>query len=67
MKPLRHEGTLNSRRAANPLVRLEEGEERWEVVAIPRVFSLKIVVLPRKIILSPVWCSELRITTGVKI
>ncbi|GFX35930.1 uncharacterized protein TNCV_4214521 [Trichonephila clavipes] len=26
-----HWGTLNSRRAANPLVRLEEGEERWEV------------------------------------
>ncbi|GFV13965.1 uncharacterized protein TNCV_524421 [Trichonephila clavipes] len=29
--PLRHEGNLNSRRAANPLVRLVEGEERWEV------------------------------------
>ncbi|GFX57476.1 hypothetical protein TNCV_3051271 [Trichonephila clavipes] len=28
--PLRHEGTLNSRRAASPLARLVNGEERWE-------------------------------------
>ncbi|GFW55904.1 cullin-4A [Trichonephila clavipes] len=28
--PLRHGGTLNSRRAASPLVRLGEAEERWE-------------------------------------
>ncbi|GFW65483.1 uncharacterized protein TNCV_1776271 [Trichonephila clavipes] len=28
---LRHEGTLNSRRASNSLVRLVEGEERWEI------------------------------------
>ncbi|GFX10267.1 uncharacterized protein TNCV_1866641 [Trichonephila clavipes] len=28
--PSRHEGTLNSRRAASPLVRLVEGKERWE-------------------------------------
>ncbi|GFT75801.1 uncharacterized protein TNCV_851101 [Trichonephila clavipes] len=28
--PLRHGGTLNSRRAANPLVWLVEGEEKWE-------------------------------------
>ncbi|GFS86101.1 hypothetical protein TNCV_1583471 [Trichonephila clavipes] len=28
--PLRHGGTLNSRRAASPLMRLVEGEERWE-------------------------------------
>ncbi|GFU05851.1 uncharacterized protein TNCV_3394461 [Trichonephila clavipes] len=27
--PSRHGGTLNSRRATSPLVRLEEGEERW--------------------------------------
>ncbi|GFW40168.1 uncharacterized protein TNCV_5118511 [Trichonephila clavipes] len=27
---LRHGGTQNSRRAASPLVRLVEGEERWE-------------------------------------
>ncbi|GFW04262.1 uncharacterized protein TNCV_2670261 [Trichonephila clavipes] len=29
--PSRHGDTLNSRRAASPLVRLVEGEERWEV------------------------------------
>ncbi|GFS69122.1 uncharacterized protein TNCV_4009841 [Trichonephila clavipes] len=28
--PSRHGGTLNSRRAASPLVRLVEGEESWE-------------------------------------
>ncbi|GFW50863.1 uncharacterized protein TNCV_3591451 [Trichonephila clavipes] len=28
--PARHGGTLNSRRTASPLVRLVEGEERWE-------------------------------------
>ncbi|GFV06961.1 uncharacterized protein TNCV_2596571 [Trichonephila clavipes] len=28
--PLRHGGTLNSRRTANPFDRLVEGEERWE-------------------------------------
>ncbi|GFS95703.1 hypothetical protein TNCV_251001 [Trichonephila clavipes] len=28
--PLRHGGTLNSRRAASPLVMFVEGEERWE-------------------------------------
>ncbi|GFX27533.1 uncharacterized protein TNCV_4995881 [Trichonephila clavipes] len=28
--PSRHGGTLNGRRAASPLVRLVEGEEKWE-------------------------------------
>ncbi|GFW86866.1 uncharacterized protein TNCV_2810211 [Trichonephila clavipes] len=28
--PSRHGGTLNSRRAASPLVRWVEGEERWD-------------------------------------
>ncbi|GFV83758.1 uncharacterized protein TNCV_2555452 [Trichonephila clavipes] len=28
--PLRHGGTLNSRRATSPLVRLVDREERWE-------------------------------------
>ncbi|GFV30349.1 uncharacterized protein TNCV_98241 [Trichonephila clavipes] len=34
--PLRHEGTLNSRRAASPLVRLVEGDERWEALTLPQ-------------------------------
>ncbi|GFX64528.1 uncharacterized protein TNCV_2811531 [Trichonephila clavipes] len=33
---LRQGGTLNSRRAASPLVRLMEGKERWEVPDHPQ-------------------------------
>ncbi|GFX99836.1 hypothetical protein TNCV_258741 [Trichonephila clavipes] len=33
-----HGGTLNSRRAASPLVWLVEGEERWEVPGHPQGF-----------------------------
>ncbi|GFX30101.1 uncharacterized protein TNCV_2618121 [Trichonephila clavipes] len=40
--PSWHGGTLNSRRASSPLVRLMGGEERWEAPDPPRVFSLKI-------------------------
>ncbi|GFX50460.1 hypothetical protein TNCV_770321 [Trichonephila clavipes] len=39
--PSRHWGTLNSHRAASPLVRLVEGEERWEAFDQYRIFSLK--------------------------
>ncbi|GFU73113.1 uncharacterized protein TNCV_1354041 [Trichonephila clavipes] len=63
--PSRHGGTLNSRRAASPLVRLVEGEERGRPLTTLRVFSLKIGVKPSQIILSPEWCSKLRLTTGV--
>ncbi|GFV42677.1 hypothetical protein TNCV_840321 [Trichonephila clavipes] len=38
--PLRHGGTRKSRRAANPLVRLVEGEERLEALELLRVLSL---------------------------
>ncbi|GFU79514.1 uncharacterized protein TNCV_2915741 [Trichonephila clavipes] len=34
--PARHGGTLNSRRAASPFVRLAEGEERWEASDHPQ-------------------------------
>ncbi|GFU53066.1 uncharacterized protein TNCV_3098501 [Trichonephila clavipes] len=34
--PSRHGGTLNSRRAANPFVRLVEEEERWETPTLPQ-------------------------------
>ncbi|GFV44968.1 hypothetical protein TNCV_615591 [Trichonephila clavipes] len=37
--PSRHEGSLNSRRAASPLVKLVEGEVRWETPTTPRVSS----------------------------
>ncbi|GFV93772.1 uncharacterized protein TNCV_366721 [Trichonephila clavipes] len=36
--PLRHEGTLNSRRAASLLVWLVEWEERWETPDHPKGF-----------------------------
>ncbi|GFW82481.1 uncharacterized protein TNCV_3819591 [Trichonephila clavipes] len=42
--PVRHGGTLNSRQAANPLVRLVEGVERWEPPDNLQVFPLKIGV-----------------------
>ncbi|GFW70326.1 uncharacterized protein TNCV_5131521 [Trichonephila clavipes] len=63
--PSQHEGTLNSRRAVSPLVWLVEGEERWKAPDHPWVSSLKIGVETSQIVLSPVWCSKLRITTGV--
>ncbi|GFW08536.1 hypothetical protein TNCV_2775581 [Trichonephila clavipes] len=40
--PSRHEGTINSRRAASLLVWLVEGEEKWEVLTIPRCPPLKL-------------------------
>ncbi|GFU80329.1 hypothetical protein TNCV_3521041 [Trichonephila clavipes] len=60
--PLRHGSTLNSRRASSPLVRLVEGEEKWETLTTSRVFSLKI---EKPNVFSPVWRSKLRRTTGV--
>ncbi|GFT69591.1 HTH_Tnp_Tc3_2 domain-containing protein [Trichonephila clavipes] len=43
--PSRHGDILNSRRAANPLVRLTEQEERWiDPLTTPGVFFLKIGV-----------------------
>ncbi|GFU41308.1 uncharacterized protein TNCV_3011321 [Trichonephila clavipes] len=62
--PSRHGGTLNSRRAASPLVRLVKREERWEVPDHPQG------VLPQnwdeiELNRSPVWCSKLRLTTGI--
>ncbi|GFU26392.1 uncharacterized protein TNCV_2507101 [Trichonephila clavipes] len=63
--PLQHGGTPNSRRAASPLVYLVEEVERWEAPDHPEVSSLKIGVETSQIVLSPVWCSKLRLTTGV--
>ncbi|GFX11229.1 uncharacterized protein TNCV_1893701 [Trichonephila clavipes] len=62
--PLRHGCTLNSRRAANPLVRLVE--ERWEVSDPSQgVLPLNWGGTEPQILLSPAWCSKLRLTTGV--
>ncbi|GFU75299.1 uncharacterized protein TNCV_4755581 [Trichonephila clavipes] len=35
--PVRHRGTLNSRQATSPLMRLAEGVERWEALTTPGV------------------------------
>ncbi|GFX70016.1 hypothetical protein TNCV_340431 [Trichonephila clavipes] len=40
--PFRHGGTLNSRRAPSPLVRLVEGDERWKLLSTPRCPALKL-------------------------
>ncbi|GFU72215.1 transposable element Tc1 transposase [Trichonephila clavipes] len=63
--PLRQGGTLNSHRAASSLVWLVDGEERWEAPDHPQVSTLKIGVETSQIVLSPVWCSKLRLTIGV--
>ncbi|GFX15175.1 hypothetical protein TNCV_2708801 [Trichonephila clavipes] len=63
--PLRLGGTLNSRRASSPLVWLVEEVERWEAPDHPQVSSLKIGVQTSQIVLSPVWCSKLPLTTVV--
>ncbi|GFY17813.1 uncharacterized protein TNCV_1075481 [Trichonephila clavipes] len=62
----RHGGTVKRSRVAISIVKLVEGEERWEVRDHPRVFSLKIGVEPSQIMLSPVWCSKLRLKTGIR-
>ncbi|GFU45706.1 extended synaptotagmin-3 [Trichonephila clavipes] len=73
MVPLRHGGTLNSRRAASPLMRLVAGDERvgWQYTRIynpqrhPRVLVIKCGTDPSQIVLSPAWCSMLQPMTGV--
>ncbi|GFW84914.1 hypothetical protein TNCV_682021 [Trichonephila clavipes] len=42
----RHGGALKNSRAANPLVSLEEAEERWETIDLPMVLSVKIGAEP---------------------
>ncbi|GFX56654.1 hypothetical protein TNCV_494021 [Trichonephila clavipes] len=56
----RMKDTLNSLRVASPLVRLVEGEGRWEISDPPEVLSLKIGMESSKIVLPPVWCSKLK-------
>ncbi|GFX18011.1 hypothetical protein TNCV_1576901 [Trichonephila clavipes] len=64
--PLRHVGTLNSRRAASPLMRLVKEEVDERPLTTFRVFTLKIRWNRAKShTLSHVWCSKLLITTGV--
>ncbi|GFU27200.1 hypothetical protein TNCV_1068721 [Trichonephila clavipes] len=53
-------------RTQSLLGRLVEREERWEVPDRPQDVLPKIGMEPSKIVLSPAWCSKLRLTTGVK-
>ncbi|GFW11680.1 hypothetical protein TNCV_43151 [Trichonephila clavipes] len=57
--PSWHGSTINNRRAACPLVRLVEGEERWEAPDYHQVSSLKIGVETSQIVMSSAWCSKL--------
>ncbi|GFW84137.1 hypothetical protein TNCV_4878001 [Trichonephila clavipes] len=67
LEPLRHGGTLNNRRAANPAG--EAGGRGREVggrsLTTSKVFSLKIRLDLSQIVLSTLWCLKLRVTTGV--
>ncbi|GFX46411.1 uncharacterized protein TNCV_238731 [Trichonephila clavipes] len=63
--PLRHGGTLNTHQAAILLVKLGEGEERWEASDHPQSILPLNWGEPSQIVLSPVWCSTLRLMTGV--
>ncbi|GFV98073.1 hypothetical protein TNCV_4448331 [Trichonephila clavipes] len=58
-------GTLNSRRAASPLVWWVKREEKWEASDHSQNVLLHIGVEPNQIVLFPADC--LRLTTGIKI
>ncbi|GFY19798.1 hypothetical protein TNCV_4649681 [Trichonephila clavipes] len=62
---LRHGSTRNNHLATSPLMGLVEGKERWKALDHFKVLSLKIGMEPSQIVLSPEWCSWLRLTTGV--
>ncbi|GFT11451.1 zinc finger protein [Trichonephila clavipes] len=60
--PARHRGTLNNRRVASPLVRLVEGEDRWEASDHPQS-----VLPPNRGGIEPnrtVTCMELKATAN---
>ncbi|GFS98336.1 hypothetical protein TNCV_2208691 [Trichonephila clavipes] len=59
-------GTLNCRRAASPLRRLIEKDEKGKALTTPKVFYHQIEVETSQIVQSPACCSKLRITTGVQ-
>ncbi|GFY09124.1 hypothetical protein TNCV_4663151 [Trichonephila clavipes] len=51
--PLRYGGTLNSRQATSPLVRLVEGEERWEASDPPGCSPSKLGCVTYALVSSP--------------
>ncbi|GFV88148.1 uncharacterized protein TNCV_3242971 [Trichonephila clavipes] len=62
--PLRHRGTLNSRRDATHLVRLVEREERWKAPDHLQGVFLQNWDELSKIVPSTLWCLKLRRTGG---
>ncbi|GFX65605.1 hypothetical protein TNCV_4093001 [Trichonephila clavipes] len=64
--PLRHEGTQRSSRKTSRKVG-RRGKRCDTPLTTPRMFSLKIGVELSQIVLSPGWCSKLRITIGVQL
>ncbi|GFU20783.1 hypothetical protein TNCV_4173171 [Trichonephila clavipes] len=59
-------GFLNSQIVTSPFVRLVEGEERWKAPGRPHcVLPQNLGETEPNLLLSPEWCSKLRITTGV--
>ncbi|GFV54854.1 transposable element Tcb2 transposase [Trichonephila clavipes] len=61
-------GTLSSRLAASPFMRLVEEEERWGASDLPQVFSIQIGVEPSQIVpKSPELGSQLRLKTDVQL
>ncbi|GFX28333.1 uncharacterized protein TNCV_596461 [Trichonephila clavipes] len=58
-------GTLNNCRAASPLVKLMEEEDRWKASDHPMRCSPSKLGEPSQKVLSPAWSSKLRIMTGV--
>ncbi|GFV16638.1 hypothetical protein TNCV_4418251 [Trichonephila clavipes] len=57
--------TLDSCKASKPLMRLLEREGGRRPLTASRVFSLEVWVESSQTVLSPAWCSQLGLTTGV--
>ncbi|GFU26978.1 hypothetical protein TNCV_1151501 [Trichonephila clavipes] len=65
---LLHAGTIISRQRTSPLVRLFDGEARWEAPdPLLRVSPLNISLELIQITLSPVRCANLRPATGIQL
>ncbi|GFV48315.1 uncharacterized protein TNCV_667171 [Trichonephila clavipes] len=65
--PSRHGSSLTSHRAASPLVRLVEGEERREAPNHPQGVLSQNWGGTEQIVLPPAWYTKRRLTTGVNI
>ncbi|GFW68835.1 uncharacterized protein TNCV_3640481 [Trichonephila clavipes] len=62
--PLRQGGSLNSRQSASPLARLVKEEEWWETPERHQGVVSEKWDRKSQNVLSPAWCSRVRLTTG---